>query len=236
MLNQLVLTEDPISDESHRFFSLLFSTSLKEVSAYSDTIKKNNDKLYDCLKNDLQKTDSCVKLQNKDPKIPMIGLHFDGFLSQFLPKVEESNRINFDENLAETISPNEFEQALIRFTKLMEFYFYNQAHGEKLPLQIKASFPFPHAVIVECHTALRFVVGLENEALLEKYVSLIRKVDEELRNFLIHGDEAEKRKLIDHLLDGKEDVFMKTVTQQIPKEGKEIITFTRFIREINETE
>lgn len=223
-------TEDPISHESERFFTLILSSSAKEITEFHRQIRDNNDQLYNLLKGgELQQKKSPIRLAERSQDVPMLGFQFDSFVESILGDDEGYSQFHID-------------QAKVRITKLMESYIYNKAHSMHLPLTIRGSFPFPNSAIVECHTALRFVLGLEEGVFIKQYAELFEKAGQELSQF-INSSSSLKEELKNTLIDISEEDFQDLVSAQIPSpenrgvEAKsEPITFLDYLNKFSKAE
>jgi hypothetical protein len=159
---------DVFSIETQRFHSLMLTRCPEEIENYVKKIKKNTDYVYERLKEKLGEN-SFIHLGKKDPNIPMIGLHFDSILKKM-----EIDKVH-----------------LPVLIYIMQHYIYSKTTQVDLPLCVRGSFGFPHAACIECETALRLTVGIEDQILLEQYVEIICALQEEI-TLMMNSEEAKK--------------------------------------------
>lgn len=137
-------SNDIISNEARRFFSLLFQQAKEEIQTFYDSVLGNTDKLHELLKE--RDIPAGLVIKEKDFRIPMIG-------------------ITTDDSLGEN------KQAKI---EALQYSLSREAINKGLSLLVRASFPFPHSGLIECGESLRLVVGLDDTDKLSEYVKVFQ--------------------------------------------------------------
>ncbi|BBI16803.1 hypothetical protein [Neochlamydia sp. S13] len=182
---------DNFSKEAFWFFHLMLKHCSENIINYLEKIRKNTDFVYKELqkqglviekKQDITDQGSTQKNNTKKPliqigyrdeKVPMIGIHMNGFQRELFGK--------------------EDEQFLHILVVIMQYYLYARYIKNNLPVTMSQSFGFANANLIECWSALRLTIGLEEEKDLRSYAAIIGQIKEEL-DCLVEDDLKEKVK------------------------------------------
>lgn len=158
--------KDPFSDEALKFFYLLLSRCSDEILTYFESIRKNTNYVYDMLADKGLvdgREDIALRIGRRENReIMMLGIQFDGII----------DKIKADEESTEVLA------------LLMQYYIFTMYAARRLPIAMRASFGFPTTTIVEASTAVRMAVGLEDQDMLNEYVEILAKLNNELVNQL----------------------------------------------------
>jgi len=176
-----------LSPEAERFFLLFLTLNPEEIDAYIKKIVSNTDCVYTNLQGVLEDKDSYIKLGTRESPIPILSFHFDRFLKDLLDEqVTEADRANF--------------------TYLIHYYIYGKARKRHLPLMIRPSFGFAHAALTECRTALRMTLGIEDEPIVEEYISLFVELNRELKELMtLEANDSAAEQLLELIGSDDED-------------------------------
>ncbi|MBS4166336.1 MULTISPECIES: hypothetical protein [unclassified Neochlamydia] len=169
---------DNFSKEAFWFFHLMLKHCSENIINYLEKIRKNTDFVYKELQKQglviekkqdstnqgsIQKNNTkkpLIQIGYRDEKVPMIGIHMKGFQKELFGK--------------------EDEQLLHILVVIMQYYLYARYINENLPVTMSQSFGFANANLIECWSALRLTIGLEEEKDLRSYAAIIGQIKEEL--------------------------------------------------------
>jgi hypothetical protein len=191
---------DPFSPEAERFFSHFLGKCSSPMLDYFNNIRKNTQEMYRLLNERklVGNNDNPIQIGIRDDDIVMIGIHFDWIINTLFEKIADLNKSLPSTSKSEEgddASTSNHDNAKQNIAFIMQYYLYAKCEKKQLPIALRSSFSYPRTTLIECSTAVRMIVGSENQSTLAKYADCFVEINEEIKNSLANASKEDIKKL-----------------------------------------
>ena len=155
------------SAEAEKFF-LLFMENHKLIETYLQQLNKNTNQMYSKLIGLNNQEGNPIQIGKREESIPMIGIHFKNMLKALPARKIEREELKKLLEVTQTAS----------LACIMQYFLAAKALHMNLPVSIRSSFGFSSINFIECGTALRMTIGLEEENILDQVAEMILRENE----------------------------------------------------------